>query len=81
MKVRRTLRQSSLPLARRCENVRGAFRAARPAPRRVLLIDDVATSCSTARACARELLRAGAVTVDVWCFARATREEELAAGA
>ncbi|HMF07796.1 MAG TPA: double zinc ribbon domain-containing protein [Thermoanaerobaculia bacterium] len=80
MKVRTTLRQSSLPLARRAENVRGAFRARRPVPRRILLVDDVATSCSTAKACARELLRGGAVTVDVWCYARATREDELAAG-
>jgi len=77
-KVRATLRQSSLPLARRSENVRGAFRVERLAGRRVLLVDDVATSCSTARACARELLRGGAVCVDVWCYARATREDELA---
>ncbi len=75
-KVRATRRQSTLPLASRAANVRGAFCARRKAPRRILLVDDVATSCATARACARELLRAGAVTVDVWCFARATREDE-----
>ena len=80
VKVRTTLRQSSLPLARRAENVRGAFQARRPVPRRILLVDDVATSCATARACARELLRGGAATVDVWCYARATREDELADG-
>lgn len=79
-KIRATKRQSGLPLGKRAENVQGAFRARRPVPRRILLVDDVATSGSTARACARALLRAGAETVDVWCFARAAREDELANG-
>ena len=76
-KVRATMRQSDLPLGQRAENVRGAFRATRPAPERILLVDDVATSGSTARSCARALLRAGAETVDVWCFARAGREDDI----
>ena len=80
-KLRVTKRQSGLPLDERAPNVRGAFRARRPVPRRVLLIDDVSTSGATARACSRALRRAGAETVDVWCFARASREDELAAGA
>ena len=79
-KVRSTKRQSSLPLESRAENVRGAFRATRRAPRRILLVDDIATSGSTARACAGALLRAGAETVDVWCFARASRDDELLVG-
>lgn len=76
-KVRPTERQSGLPLARRSENVRGAFRARPGAPRRVLLVDDVATSGATARECARRLLAAGARQVEVWCFARASRDEWL----
>lgn len=79
-KIRPTRRQSGLPLDQRGENVRGAFRARRPTGRRVLLVDDVATSGATARACARALRRAGARAVDVWCFARAAREDELPAG-
>jgi len=75
-KIRPTERQSGLPLARRSENVRGAFRA-RPGARRVLLVDDVATSGATARECARRLLAAGARQVEVWCFARASRDEGL----
>ena len=76
-KVRSTARQSGLPLAERQGNVRGAFRAAGRAPRHVLLVDDVATSGATARECARALRRAGARTVDVWCFARASRDDLL----
>ncbi len=78
VKVRSTERQSGLPLARRAQNVRGAFRAHAGAPRRVLVVDDVATSGATARECARLLLGAGARDVDVWCFARASRDDIIA---
>ncbi|HTD52306.1 MAG TPA: double zinc ribbon domain-containing protein [Thermoanaerobaculia bacterium] len=78
-KLRQTRRQSGLPLAQRAENVRGAFGARQGSPARILLIDDVATSGATARACARALRRSGAETVDVWCFARASREDEIEA--
>lgn len=75
VKRRHTEVQSRLPLARRSANVRGAFLVAgRPAPR-VLLVDDVATSGATARECARRLADAGARTVTVWCFARASRAD------
>jgi predicted amidophosphoribosyltransferase len=77
VKVRSTDRQSGLPLARRAQNIRGAFRPHAGAPRRVLLVDDVATSGATARECARLLLKAGAREVDVWCFARASRDDML----
>jgi predicted amidophosphoribosyltransferase len=74
-KRRETEVQSRLPLSRRPSNVRGAFRVAgRPADR-VLLVDDVATSGATARECARQLKRAGAQEVIVWCFARASRAD------
>jgi ComF family protein len=74
-KVRETERQSGLTLARRRENVRGAFRASGALPRRVLLVDDVATSGQTARECSAALLAAGAKEIDVWCFARASRDD------
>lgn len=78
-KVRTTERQSGLPLERRRTNVRRAFVADGGAPERVLLVDDVATSGSTARECAAALVAAGARHVDVVCFARATRDDEIAA--
>jgi predicted amidophosphoribosyltransferase len=75
VKTRETERQSRLPADERAGNVRGAF-AVRGAPaRRVLLVDDVATSAATARECARRLARAGAGAVTVWCFARASRTD------
>lgn len=75
VKTRETERQSRLPVGERAGNVRGAF-AVRGAPgRRVLLVDDVATSAATARECARQLARAGASAVTVWCFARASRTD------
>lgn len=77
-KRRATERQSELPASRRAANVRGAFRGRPGAPRRVLLVDDVATSGATARECAAALLEAGAEDVEVWCFARASRDGQAA---
>ncbi len=77
-KTRRTQKQSGLPARLRPGNVRGAFRGTEGTPRRILLVDDVATSGATVRECAGALLHAGAERVDVWCFARATREDNLA---
>ena len=74
-KVRETARQSGLALQRRRKNVRGAFRASDSPPGRILLVDDVATSGWTARECASALAAAGAKEVDVWCFARASRDD------
>jgi ComF family protein len=74
-KVRETQRQSGLTLARRRQNVRGAFRASGRPPRRILLVDDVATSGQTARECSAAMLAAGAEEIDVWCFARASRDD------
>jgi predicted amidophosphoribosyltransferase len=77
IKVRRTARQSELPAAERADNVRRAFRAQPGAPARVLLVDDVATSGATVRECAAALVAAGAREVEVWCFARASRDAWL----
>ena len=74
-KVRETERQSLLPLARRAANVRRAFAVSGSPARRVLLVDDVATSGATARECAARLRAAGAQSVVVWCFARASRTD------
>jgi predicted amidophosphoribosyltransferase len=74
-KVRETPRQSGLPLADRRRNVARAFRAKNCASLRVLLVDDVATSGWTARESAAALVAAGAAEVNVWSFARASRDD------
>jgi ComF family protein len=74
-KVRETERQSGVPASRRAANVRRAFAVEGEPPARVLLVDDVATSGATARECAARLSAAGAKTVEVWCFARASRAD------
>ena len=56
--------QSRLPMKRRADNVRGAFSCiGDPVGKRVLLLDDVRTTGSTACACAQTLLNAGAESV------------------
>jgi len=75
VKARETEIQSRLPAAARAANVRGAFAVRGTPGRRILLVDDVATSAATARECARRLARSGAVAVTAWCFARASRTD------
>jgi len=74
-RVKATAQQVGLSQAERAENVQGAFRVpserkAGVAGRRLVLIDDVLTSGATSDACARALLRAGALNVDLLVFAR-----------
>jgi ComF family protein len=74
-RIRATEQQIGLSRPQRSANVQGAFkvapeRSADIAGRRVVLIDDVLTSGATTDACARALLRAKAVQVDVLVFAR-----------
>ena len=68
-----TIEQSSLSLARRRRNVRGAFVAVRSiAAKRVALVDDVLTTGSTALAAAQALLESGVREVELWAAARVT---------
>ena len=81
--LRRKKRTSALkgmsPLQRRRE-VAGAFAIADAAAvqaRNVVLIDDVLTTGSTANACAKSVLRAGARRVELICWARVVRPAQL----
>jgi predicted amidophosphoribosyltransferase len=65
-------RQADVPLKQRRANVAGRF-VAQATKGRVLLVDDVYTTGSTAEACARALKNAGAQRVDVVTWARTPR--------
>ena len=78
-RVRATRPQVGLTRRQRAENLQGAFRVTqagrtRITGRRLLLIDDVATTGATGNAAARVLLRAGATSVDLLTFATVTRD-------
>jgi predicted amidophosphoribosyltransferase len=72
-RARSSARQASLPRERRQANARGSFTARGAVPPRVVLVDDVYTTGSTASAAASALRAAGAATVEVVTFARAVR--------
>jgi predicted amidophosphoribosyltransferase len=68
--------QNELPPEERRGNVAGAFRASRAvAGRRLLLVDDVATTGSTLAACRNAAVSAGAAAVYAAVVARAERAE------
>lgn len=67
--------QHRLGHGERARNVQGLF-ASRPAPERVLLVDDLMTSGATASAAAGALRQAGARLVDLVCVARAPRHDD-----
>ncbi len=72
---RRTIHQNELPPEDRAENVAGAFRIGRGKRlrgARVLLIDDVLTTGSTASEAAKVVRQSGAATIAVAVLARAS---------
>jgi ComF family protein len=81
-RVRSTPSLRGLGRRERALAVRGAFRvdpAARERlrGRRIILVDDVFTSGATASACAKALKRAGAGSVEVLCWARVVKVDEV----
>ena len=75
VRTRYTTPQSELTRKQRLKNVRGAFsvnpkRVAQVQDKNVLLVDDVMTTGSTLKACAKVLLKAGAKQVNVLTAAR-----------
>lgn len=67
--------QSATPMEKRAENVKGIFHANQDLNGlRILLIDDVRTTGSTAQACAEELKRAGAAKVGLCTLAVVYRD-------
>ena len=77
---RATAVQAGLTSAKRRANVAGAFRATGLVKgKRVLLVDDVMTTGSTAGACAAALKRAGAAHVTLLTLARVDRRVAAAA--
>jgi ComF family protein len=75
-RVKVTVSQSGLTNHQRRQNLRGAFFSPQPAQiagRDVLLLDDIYTTGTTARACSRVLQNAGARSVRVATVARAQR--------
>ena len=76
-RVRSTATQAGLSNTARRRNVAAAFRARRKAEgKRILLIDDVMTTGSTAASCALALKRAGAARVALLTVARVDRRLE-----
>ena len=74
IRTRATPPQAALPLKERARNVRGAFECNTDlVGKRILLIDDVMTSGSTLRECARILKLHGASQITVAVVARALR--------
>jgi ComF family protein len=72
-RARGSSRQRGLSQAARRRNVAGAFRAEGICSSRLVLVDDVYTTGSTAAAAASALRKNGARTVEVVTFARAVR--------
>jgi ComF family protein len=80
MRHKATESQAGLTPRQRRLNVRGAFSVADPAAvtlRHILLIDDIFTTGSTARAAAQALIKAGAASVWVATLARARRLNDI----
>ena len=75
VRTRATSAQSNLDADARHRNLRGAFSILPDValPAHVALFDDVMTTGTTLRECARALVSAGVARVDVWAVARAPK--------
>ena len=78
VRARATSAQTNLDSADRHRNLRGAFGVVSDGhlPAHVAVVDDVMTTGTTLRECARTLLRAGVARVDVWALARAPKPHQ-----
>ena len=79
-RVKRTPALKGMSLTQRRRTVAGAFSVHPKAElegRTIVLVDDVLTTGSTTNACARALQRAGAVRVELICWARVVRPTQL----
>jgi ComF family protein len=76
VRVKDTSTQVDIPAAKRWDNVRDAFQLGDDrqalAGKRILLVDDVATTMSTLRAASRVLVRGGVAEIHTLIAARAT---------
>ena len=76
-RTRNTRQQARLDDHARRVNLRGAFQVSTSvAGRRIILVDDVCTTGSTARECAKALKSAGAERVYLLCYTRAGKKNK-----
>lgn len=77
-RTRPTAKLKGMNASQRALEVRGAFTVrADVRDRAIVLVDDLMTTGSTAEACAKALLKAGARRVELICFARVVRPSVL----
>ncbi len=76
IRIRNTVRQSSLPAMERAENVKGAFLAqGKLSGERIILVDDIYTTGSTMKNCAKALIEIDAAEIVGFSAATKIRKE------